>query len=287
MAEPTGRVVVLGSINVDLVARGGTLPTAGETAMALTFAEHQGGKGANQAVAAARAGALVTMFGAVGSDDFGSRALGALATEGIDVAGVVRVEPTTGVALIVVDDAGENQITVVPGANALARGDDAALLAGDVVSAVLEVPVVAVRALFEAARAVGATTFLNAAPVVGGVGELLPLADVVCVNEGELAALGGDEAVPGDLVVTLGAAGMRVRESGVETMIEPHEVAVVDTVGAGDASCGAMVAGLAARLSLVESARRGNAAGALTVMGLGARSSPTEAEIDAFLGAAS
>ncbi len=276
-----GQVVVLGSINVDLVVTADRLPLPGETVIGNGFSVLHGGKGANQAVAASRAGASVLLRGAVGGDDFADAAVDALVADGIDVSAVQRVDGPTGVALITVDEAGENSIVVVAGANARADGRGAHWRPGDVASAVLEVPLDAVREFFVEARVGGATTVLNAAPVTEGAAELLGLVDVLCVNETELAALG--DVSPNALVVTLGAAGVLVVTGGVETRFAAHAVDVVDTVGAGDATCGYLVAGLAVGLDLVDAARRANAAGAMTVRAVGARTSPTAAEVDEFL----
>ena len=277
-----GRVVVLGSVNTDLVATTEVLPARGETVAGLGFSRSQGGKGANQAVAAARDGAEVVLCGAVGADPFGDEALAALAADGVEVSRAARVGEPTGVALIVVERSGENVIVVVAGANARASGAGFAWRPGDVAAAVLEVPVDAVEEFFVAARAGGATTCLNAAPVVPGAERLLGLCDVVCVNEVELAALGGNV---GDaaLVATLGPQGVTVVDGDGTLELAAHEVDVVDTVGAGDATCGVLVAGLAAGLSLRDAAVRANAAGAMTVRAAGARTSPHRDELDDFL----
>jgi len=276
-----GRVVVLGSINVDLVATADRLPLPGETVAGTGFSVLHGGKGANQAVAASRAGASVVLRGAVGGDAFADAAVDALVADGIDVLAVDRVGGPTGVAVITVDAAGENTIVVVAGANALADGRGVQWRPGDVASAVLEVPLSAVRQFFAEARAGGATTVLNAAPVTDGAAELLSLVDVLCVNETELAALG--DVSPDALVVTLGSAGVLVVAGGVETRVTAHSVDVVDTVGAGDATCGYLVAGLASGLDLVEAVRWANAAGAMTVRAVGARTSPTAVEVEEFM----
>jgi len=281
-----GRVIVLGSVNADLVVTTDVLPVAGQTVVGSSFTRAQGGKGANQAVAAARAGAEVVLCGAVGSDAFGDAAVAELVDDGVDVSRVARVDDPTGVAVIVVESSGENSIVVVAGANSGARGAGVVWRPGDVASAVLEVPVSAVEEFFAEARAGGATTFLNAAPATAGAERLLGLCDVVCVNEVELAALGGsvDGWVGGAaLVATLGAGGVRVVDDQGEMLLAAHEVSVVDTVGAGDATCGVLVAGLAAGLSLRDAAVRANAAGAMTVRAAGARTSPTFGELDDFL----
>ena len=275
----SGRVVVLGSVNVDLVAHTARLPRPGETVVATHFSHLMGGKGANQAVAAARAGAQVVLCGAVGHDGFGHAARAALAEENVDVERVVSVAEPTGVAFVVVEESGENQIVVVAGANACADGRDLDWRVGDVATAVLEVPIAAVERFFSEARDAGAMTVLNAAPATADARRLIPLCDVVCVNAGERETL-GELTADTAWVITLGAAGIRVVDADGELILPPHDVTVVDTVGAGDAACGALVAALAAGLTLRRAAARANAAGALAVRAVGARSAPTTLEID-------
>jgi ribokinase len=277
-----GRVVILGSVNVDLTARTAVLPERGDTVAGSSFVRAGGGKGANQAVAAVRAGAEVVLCGAVGRDGFGDDAVADLGEAGVSTERVVRVDEPTGVALVLVEDSGENEIVVVAGANCRADGRGFDWRPGDVAAAVLEVPGAAVEAFFADAGAAGATTFLNAAPASEGAAKLCQLSDVVCVNERELAALGG----VGDcacLVVTLGADGVRVVDADGELVLPAYDVEVVDTVGAGDALCGVLLASLAAGQTLREAVVRANAAGALAVQRFGARSSPSASEIDEFL----
>lgn len=278
----SGRVVMLGSVNVDLTVRTAVLPRAGETVAGSSFTKSPGGKGANQAVAAARAGAEVVLCAAVGADELGEEALCALARDGVNTDWVARVEEPTGVAVILVEESGENEIVVVAGANASAQGRGVRWRQGDVAAAVLEVPLGAVEDFFEEARAAGVLTILNAAPASSSAARLLPLADVVCVNERELDVLGG-AAGKAALVVTLGARGIRVVDVEGSFSIPVHPVQVVDTVGAGDAACGVLAAALADGLPLRESVVRANAAGALAVRAVGARSAPTAGEIDEFL----
>lgn len=285
----SGRVVVLGSVNVDLTARTGRLPHAGETVLGSSFTRAHGGKGANQAVAAARAGARVSLCGAVGRDSFGDDALETLARDGVDVGRVARVAEPTGTAIIVVDDAGENEIVVVPGANGHARGDGIEWRRGDVAAAVLEVPLGAVETFFGEARAAGVTTVLNAAPATAAAARLLPLVAVLCVNEGELEALGPLPPEPHPagggmaVVTTLGSRGIRLVDGDGELSVPAHPVPVVDTVGAGDAACGVLAAGLAEGRPLRECVTRANAAAAMAVRAAGARTSPTAADLDRFL----
>ncbi len=301
-----GRVVVVGSVNVDLVVVAPRLPGPGETVTGGDVARHHGGKGGNQAVAAARLGARVAFVGAIGADDFGVAARAALAGEGIDVAYLATVERPTGVALIVVDEHAENLIAVAPGANGAltAAAAEAALTAlavgpGDVVLACREIPTAAVRAALGAARRAGATTVLNPAPADGLEVATLALADVLTPNQTELAAIAGDlptEAaarsvlggVPAGraILVTLGAAGaLLVPAGGAALMIAARPVAPVDTTGAGDTFNGALAAGLAAGRGLAEAAARAVAAAGLSTTRPGARDGmPTAAELAAALG---
>ena len=301
-----GSVLVLGSVNVDVTVVLDHLPRAGETVSGGVLRRDHGGKGGNQAVAAARAGAAVRFVGAVGRDADGDDVLAVLAGEGVGVDDVTRATAATGTALICVDAAGENQIAVAPGANrhASAHGVDLAGVA--VVVAQLEAPLDAVTALFERARAAGARTVLNAAPVHAGheaaVRGSLGLVDVLVVNEGELDALhpgtgsvvaratalaggGGDGGNdPAAVLVSRGAAGVVWAAAGRDPVeVAGHRVDAVDTVGAGDALCGTLAAGLALGLDDEVAVRRANAAGALAATRPGARSSPTAAAIDALL----
>ncbi len=276
-----GRVVVLGSINMDLVVRVPTLPRPGETVLGDRLARVHGGKGANQAVAAARLGAQVSMIGRVGADPFGSELIDGLQQDHVDTAGVAvdRSEPT-GAALIVVESCGQNQITVAPGANAHVGEDAVATLRrctapGDVVVLQLEVPLPTVLAAVDAGRRAGARVLLNAAPSSALHGGPVPAVDVLVVNESEAAELGGTalgDAV-GALVVTLGARGALVTEKGHETPIEPRVVDAVDATGAGDALAGAVAFALAGGATLVEAVRLGCAAGAAAATAFGARPS--------------
>jgi len=284
-------VVVVGSVNADLVVSVRRLPGAGETVTGGTFARHGGGKGANQAVAAARAGARVAMVGAVGADDLGEEALRKLAGEGVDVAAVARLDDVaTGVALIVVDERGENQIAVASGANAELEGDEVAAalarLTGDssgprgVVVLGHEVPVAAVVAGIEAARRAGWTAVLNPAPArelpedVGAV-VLTPNADEARALAGEAdveaaaRALAGRTGAP--VLITLGADGALLLDGDHVERLPAPRVDVVDTTGAGDTVNGALAAGLAAGRPLREAVRFALTAAALSTRAGGAR----------------
>ncbi len=286
-------VVVVGSANLDLVARTLRLPGPGETVLGSDFAQHPGGKGLNQAVAAARAGATVAFVAAVGDDDAG-RTLRSVATnEGIDVSGLLVADGVaTGRAVITVDDSGENSIVVIPGANARVHVE--ALPASTVVLAQLEVPVATVVAVFTAARATGSRTVLNPSPVpVDGLSdELLSLCDIVVPNEHEVVLLGGVDRLlaggVGAVVVTQGAAGVTVAEAPdtATWSVDAFEVDPVDTTGAGDAFCGALAARLAAGDDLRPAVRYAAAGGALATTIAGAVPSlPRAADIERLLSA--
>ena len=285
-------IVVVGSLNLDLVGRAPKIPAPGETVLGHELTRHHGGKGGNQAVAAARLGARVRFVGAVGRDAAGDELVAGLVAEGIDTAGVVRAEGASGAALITVSDAGENAITVLPGANRavplplplpaaqMLSGAKALLLQ-------LEIPLATNLAWAGAARAARVPVLLNAAPASRQEARaLLPSVDLLLVNEGELAALGGQEAALGPPVVvtTLGAAGCRVWHRGRTVAVPGHAVAVVDSTGAGDTFAGALAAALAAGRALVPALTEANAAAALSCRRAGARGGmPGRAELDAAL----
>jgi ribokinase len=285
-------VVVVGSVNADLVVSVQRLPRAGETVTGGTFARHGGGKGANQAVAAARAGAVVAMVGAVGADDLGEEALAALAAEGIDVASVARLDGVaTGVAAIMVDERGENQIAVASGANAQLDGtvvEEAVerLIERGTSGVVLlqqEVPEEVVVAGIHAARAAGWQAVLNPAPARTPPGDLDGV--ILTPNADEARALTGEEDLEAAaralgartraaVIVTIGREGALLvggdQRVGVERVPAPA-VEVVDTTGAGDAVNGALAAELAAGRPLREAVRFAIAAAALSTRVPGAR----------------
>jgi ribokinase len=283
-----GRVLVIGSVNVDLVVSVARLPAPGETVTGGRLARHGGGKSANQAVAAARLGAAVELVAAVGDDDLGAEALAELEREGVGVARVARSARTpTGVALIVVDDAGENQIAVASGANA-ELGRDAvepapAAAAPAVVLLGLEVPDAAVRAGALAGAAAGARLVLNPAPARPLEDAVLDLGPILTPNAAEARALTGApdaeaaaralvERTGAPVVVTLGADGALVAEpGGAAERIAALEVDVVDTTGAGDAFNGALAAELAAGAPLGGAARLAVTAAGLSCRAAGAR----------------
>jgi ribokinase len=289
-----GQVIVVGSVNADYALRVDHLPVPGETVTGGQLDITPGGKGANQAHAAARLGAAVTLVAAVGTDATGDSARADLAAEGIDTSCLVRCDAPSGVAVILVDGAGENMIAVAPGANdGLTAATVTYLLtgrvgAGTVILASLEVPLAAVTAAAEAAAAAGATVVINPAP-----GRLLPpelvRGAILTPNEGEVlrvAPAAPDGGRPDEdaavayllgagaqaVIVTRGERGATLLRAGRDTVDTPApQVEVVDTVGAGDAFNGALVTALAAALPLETAVAAAVLAGALTCTGAGAR----------------
>jgi ribokinase len=300
----TSTLAVLGAINVDLVVRGPRLPSPGETVVGGSFSQHHGGKGGNQAVAAARAlgdGARVALVGAVGHDPYGDAAREVLALEGVDVSAVAadRGAPT-GVALIVVDRAGENQISVAAGANGNltppaviaqldALGDVGGLLAS------LEVPLEVVEAALRWARGRGAFTVVNPAPARPEVHDLLALATHVTPNAREITALAAQAEEPRGaaarlsaaypalhVIVTLGSDGAIANGPDGELREPGSKVRVVDTTGAGDCCNGVLAAALLEGRPLADALHRACMAAALSVTVEGAREGmPDRAAIDA------
>jgi ribokinase len=280
-----GRIVVIGSYNRDTVLRVPRFPKPGETLAAAGLARHHGGKGSNQAVAAARAGAVVAMVAAIGADAAGQGALDLWRIEGIDARHVAR-DPAlpTGEALILVDDAGENEIVIIAGANAaLAPPPMDAFADAALVVAQLETPPATTLAAFAAARAAGAVTLLNAAPAQPLPDALLAATDLLVVNETEAARLAGRDGAPQVLagalaprfrrgvVLTAGAAGaVRARPGAGPIHAPAPAVQVADSTGAGDAFIGAFAAALAEGLDDAAALRRGVVAGALACRVAGA-----------------
>lgn len=281
------KVWVVGSINMDLVAFAPRHPGVGETVLGTDLHRFPGGKGANQAVAAARAGVETTIIGAVGEDDFGTELTGFLATQGVDTSAVATAAGNpTGTALIVVALA-DNTIVVIPGANSKLSISDVsrseAFGAGDVVLAQLETPQATTVAAFERARAAGATTVLNAAPAASLRGDLLGLVDHLVVNETELELLRSElqDAASPTVICTLGPAGVLTTAAGASTRTPGIAVEAVDTTGAGDCFAGYLAAGLSAGLTLAASVERANRAAALSTTRAGAAPSmPYSNELD-------
>ena len=272
-------LAVIGGINVDLVVSGAPLPVAGQTVSGGTFAQHQGGKGGNQAVAAARAlgrtGGMVWMLGAVGDDQLGIAALEALRDDGVHTDHVlVAANAQTGVALIAVGPDGENQISVAPGANESLGSSDVVraleLIEPHALLASLEAPGRAVRAALEWCRDRAVPTVLNPAPPHRWARDLVALPTYLTPNEHEREALG---EIPSGVVVieTRGAAGAVLDRDGSRTQIPAPTVRVIDTTGAGDCFNGVLAAGLAEGRDLIDALRDGVVAAALSVRVAGAR----------------
>jgi ribokinase len=286
----TGSVVVIGAINVDLAVSGAALPSPGRTVTGGVFAQHHGGKGGNQAVAASRAlgGQGVVIVGAVGNDALGHDALEALRVEGVATSVAMRPGVPTGVALICVGPDGENQISVAPGANAELTAADVTSAFGQVheiavVLSSLEVSAAAVRAAAAWCTEHEVPLIVNPAPVQPWAAQVASLATFVTPNEHELEALG---ALPAEVVVveTRGADGVLIRQGGDETRVEAPVVEAIDTTGAGDCFNGVFAAALAGGMDVEAAAARGAAAAALSVMKIGAREGmPKREELDAFL----
>lgn len=291
MAAPRPRIVVVGSLNVDHTLRVPHIPAPGETLAASGMLTCFGGKGANQAVAAARAGGAVSMIGCVGEDDFGARYIEQLQSDGIDTAGVLRSSLPTGTALIAVDDRGENSIIVNAGANHAIRPEDierhAELIrSADALLLQLECPLAVVQRAAEIARAAGVRVILNPSPLSAEYLAARFVVDTLIVNEGEAAQITPGqslhEAMCRHLIITRGAEStLSITEDGVEELAPP-QVTPVDTVGAGDTFAGAFV--VASSEGRGDAIRFANAAGALATLKAGAQPAiPTRGEIEAFM----
>jgi ribokinase len=288
-------VVVVGSLNMDLVARAPRLPGAGETISGTAFATVPGGKGANQAVAAARLGASTAMIGRVGDDPFGARLRAGLERDGVDCRAVLETANTpSGVALIVVDDAGRNGIVVVPGANGLlAPADidaaDALLAAAHIVVLQLEIPIETVEHTGRRARALGKTVLLNPSPARPLSPSLLACVDYLVPNELEAASLTGDRVASVDqaiaagrrlrargaatVLITLGATGAAIVAADGERHLPAPRVDAVDTTAAGDTFIGGLCAALVRGRAVPDAVAFAQAAAAISVTRSGAQPS--------------
>ncbi len=299
----TPTIVIVGSLNMDLVARAPRHPQPGETLIGTHFQTFPGGKGANQAVAAARLGARVRMIGRVGVDAFGDALLAAVQGDGVDTTFVQRDSAApTGVALITLDAQGQNTIVVAPGANMAVRADDVmraadVFVGADVLLMPLECPLEAVLAATRLARDHGVRVALNPAPARPLPDELLTQIDYLLPNRHELQTLAHGETDiaaaaaqlqqqgVANIVVTLGEQGAALISGGRYTHVPAFQVPVVDTVAAGDAFAAAFCVALAEGCDPLTAVRWGNAAGALTVTRAGAQPSlPTRAEVAQLLG---
>ena len=297
------RVTVIGSANIDFVVELPRRPDAGETLLGSDLRRFAGGKGANQAAAAARMGAETSFSGCVGADENGSFVCSQLAESGVDVSGVIRVDRPTGTALVLVTPDGENSIVVSPGANhaldvefAEKKGDE--WVDADIVVLNLESPLRAVEHIAAMAAHRGIRLLLNAAPAEQLSAETLALCDPLVVNEHEARVLLGDEGASSfavlaerfldrgvrSVVITLGAAGAVFGDSTGIATVPAFAVDVVDTTGAGDAFVGATASELARGCGLREAVAFASAVAALSVQSVGAQSSyPNRREVRDFL----
>jgi ribokinase len=284
----TPEIVVFGSMNMDLLVRVARAPRGGETLQGLSFLANPGGKGANQAVACARQGARVAMVGCVGEDDFGKTLRQALADDAIATANVRAVAGSTGVAVVMVDDEGENRITIIPGANDLLKADPA-VLAGQYLLLQCEVPMAEVVLAAGIMRAQGATVVLNPAPVCKLPPEIWSLVDILVMNEIEAAELAARPVAdpasaaaaayslrrrgPATAIVTLGKQGVVVADEAGCRHFPALAVQVVDTTAAGDTFIGAMCAARVAGEPTDAAVMRGIQAATLCVTRAGAQAS--------------
>jgi len=304
--ERQPRIFVVGSSNTDMIVKAAQIPRPGETVLGGAFQMAAGGKGANQAVAAARAGGRVTFVARVGNDDFGHRAIAGFRREGIDSKYVLKTgQAASGIALIIVDGRGENSIAVASGANARLSPADIrkatrAFRAGDILLLQLETPLATVRAAARAARARGLRVILNPAPARELDDALLANVDILTPNETEAERLTGtkirtrqdmarasrklrDRGV-GSVLITLGARGVFLSDGVASRIISGFKVKAVDTIAAGDVFNGALAVALAEGRTLESAARFANAAAAISVTRLGAQpSAPRRKEIERFL----
>jgi|SRR5579871_326560 len=301
-----GRVVVAGSINMDVVATAERHPAVGETVAGKEVLYFPGGKGANQAVAAAKLGAETILIGCLGADAFGAELRTFLERQGVDL-GLVRdsAEAHSGTAIITLANA-DNTIVVIPGANGLVSADDVAatrLAKGDVAVSQFEIPLPAIAAFFEQARAAGGTTILNPAPARQVSIELLGLVDILVLNETELSLLAGKTITQGDKIecfvdaakslrvderqticITLGKRGVVALTGGEALMVRGRAVTAVDTTGAGDCFVGALAAQLAQGAPFRDALRYANVAASICVQRMGAAPSmPTVDEVAKIL----
>ncbi|KAF0864077.1 ribokinase [Pseudomonas sp. LD120] len=300
------KVVVVGSLNMDLVTRAERLPRGGETLIGTSFATVSGGKGANQAVAAARLGARVSMIGCVGSDAYGEQLRGALLAEQIDCQAVSVVEGSSGVALIVVDDSSQNAIVIVAGSNGLLGPEtvarfDAVLQQAEVIICQLEVPLATVGYTLKRGQALGKTVILNPAPASGPLpAEWYASINYLIPNESEATALSGVmvdslesaeaaaacliKAGAGKVIITLGAQGLLFASEDEFERFPAPKVKAIDTTAAGDTFVGGFAAALASGMTEAEAIRFGQVAAALSVTRAGAQPSiPSLSDVQAFV----
>ncbi|MBR1869007.1 MAG: ribokinase [Bacteroidales bacterium] len=299
-------ILVIGSSNTDMTVLTGKMPAPGETVLGGEFRMGAGGKGANQAVAAARLGADVSFVCKLGRDVFGDNAVEGYRREGLDVSGILRCDSPSGIAVITVDASAENCIVVAPGANARITPEDmdslkAKFESASILLVQLEIPVETVLRAMEMAREAGMTVVLNPAPACALPGRMLELTDLLIPNQTELSMLSGlpvtDETSAAaaakvlmekgisNVIVTLGSKGSLVcRKGGEPVMVPARKVKAVDTTAAGDTFCGAVCTGLTEGMDLGQAVRFATAASSLTVQKPGAQDSlPYRKEVDKIL----
>ncbi len=301
-----GKICVVGSLNMDLVATGERIPVVGETVLGETFKQVPGGKGANQAASMGRLQGDVAMIGKVGEDAFGEALIQALAEARVETKAITKAPTSTGIALITVQADGDNAIVVVPGANAELRPADidaakAVIVESEIVITQLETPVDTVTYALKLAKEQGKLTILNPAPAMPLADELIQNVDYLTPNETELAILSGmptetDEELEAAakammnkgvkvLIVTLGSKGCLVIDKNGTRQFPAFKVKAVDTTAAGDSFNGGVAVALAEGKSLEEAIGFATKVGALTVQKAGAQSSlPTREEVDGFRG---
>lgn len=274
-------ITVVGSINMDLVVRTDRFPKQGETAMGNLYTTIPGGKGANQAVAAARLGSGVQMVGAVGTDAFGQVLAEGLDNEGVQIEHVKQLDGMSGIANILLSE-GDNRIIVVPGANHLLEEEgmddlESLFKASDLVILQLEIPLPVVQRTLEICKRIGTPTILNPAPSAGYRKEMEPYWTYLTPNESEAEEIFGEqwedalEQFPNRLIVTLGKNGARYFDGGRHVTVEGYETSAVDTTGAGDTFNGAFGVALSEQMPFEEAVRFANAAASLSVEKMGAQ----------------
>jgi ribokinase len=299
-------ITVLGSINVDLIAKTSRLPRPGETVSGKTAETAPGGKGANQALAVRRAGQEVRLVGAIGTDSFAGLSLSILRDAGVQLEDIRSVDGTTGAAFILIGDDGENMITVVSGANSAVTDGDvdtclSRMRAGDILMLQLEIPCRLVERALVAAREQGIRSILNIAPAMEDAKRLMKIADIIVANETEFEFMAGEKLDSPEvqlaalqrihaeyhqtIVVTLGSAGVVAVSNGKVTRAAGLNITPVDTVGAGDTFCGYLAAGLAQGDDLSVALRDAAIAGSLACLRDGAQTAiPMRSELLAHLG---
>ncbi|WP_226529294.1 ribokinase [Metabacillus niabensis] len=291
------KIVVIGSINMDLVTQTNTIPKVGETVLGEKFITVPGGKGANQAVAAAKLGGDVTLLGCVGDDAFGSELKQHLQKQGVDTSHIQTMSDTSsGVAAITLSE-GDNSIIVIPGANhklrpALVQQHEQLIANADIILLQLEIPIESVIEATELAHKHNVPVILNPAPMQELPKKLVLQSSYLTPNEHELESLLSSanlsqeeaEALKTKSIVTRGSKGIQLQQEGKEQLISGYQVNVVDSTGAGDTFNGALAFSLSSGRSLMEASRFANAAAALSVTKLGAQSGmPTKEEVESFL----